>query len=164
MRCPFCDVDDDKVIDSRASDGGRSIRRRRQCRACEKRFTTYEKVEDKVSLFVIKKDGSRVPYVRDKVIKGIEVAAYKRPVGTDRISAMADEIEEALFRRGEKEVGSKDIGMMVLGQLRNTDHVAYIRFASVYMDVDKVDDLLTELQQVKEDQATQPTKDQGKLF
>lgn len=164
MRCPFCDVDDDKVIDSRATDGGRSIRRRRVCLCCDKRFTTYEKVEEKVSLLVVKKDGSRVPYLRDKVVKGIGSAAYKRPISAQQLATMADEIEEDLFRSGEKEVSSKDIGLMVLEKLRATDHVAYMRFASVYMDVEKVDDLLDEMQQVKEDEAAKPPRDQGKLF
>lgn len=164
MRCPFCDVDDDKVIDSRATDGGRSIRRRRVCQACGKRFTTYEKVEEKVSLLVVKKDGSRVPYLRDKVVKGIESALYKRPISAQQLGAIADEIDEELFRAGQKEVTSKDIGLMVLEKLRVTDHVAYMRFASVYMDVEKVDDLLDEMQQVKEDEDARPPRDQGKLF
>ncbi|MEM1355595.1 MAG: transcriptional regulator NrdR [Planctomycetota bacterium] len=164
MRCPFCNVDNDKVIDSRATDGGRSIRRRRQCLACERRFTTYEKIEEKVSLLVIKKDGSRVPYSRDNINAGVEKAAYKRPVPAAAIQALADELEEELFRSGEKEVASKQIGLMVLQKIRALDHVAYMRFASVYMDVDKVDDLLEELQQVKEQQDAMPGRDQGKLF
>lgn len=164
MRCPFCNVDNDKVIDSRATDGGRSIRRRRQCLECEKRFTTYEKIEEKVSLLVVKKDGTRAPYSRDNVISGVEKAAYKRPVAAAQITAVADELEEELFRSGEKEVSSKAIGMFVLQKLRMLDHVAYMRFASVYMDVDKVDDLLEELQQVKQEQDSLPGRDQGKLF
>lgn len=164
MRCPYCDVDQDKVIDSRATDGGRSIRRRRQCVACKKRFTTYEKVEEKVSLLVIKKDGTRAPYSRDNVIAGVEKAAYKRPVAAAQIQTVADELEEELFRTGEKEIHAKDIGLLVLQKLRALDHVAYMRFASVYMDVDKVDDLLEQLKQVKEDQDALPGRDQGKLF
>jgi len=164
MRCPFCNVDNDKVIDSRATDSGRSIRRRRQCLECEKRFTTYEKVEEKISLRVIKKDGSRVPYVRDKVISGIEKSAYKRPVSASQIIAIVDELEEELFRRGEKEIASKEIGMLLLQKIRSVDHVAYMRFASVYMDVDKVDDLLAELQLVKDEEAARPPREQGKLF
>ena len=164
MRCPFCNVEDDKVIDSRATDGGRSIRRRRQCLACKKRFTTYEKIEEKVSLLVVKKDGTRVPYSRENVIAGVEKAAYKRPVAAAQITALADELEEELFRGGEKEVAAKQIGLMVLQKLRMLDHVAYMRFASVYMDVDKVDDLLEQLQQVKEQQDAMPGRDQGKLF
>lgn len=164
MRCPFCNVDNDKVIDSRATDGGRSIRRRRQCVECKKRFTTYEKIEEKVSLLVIKKDGTRVPYSRDNIIAGVEKAAYKRPVAAAQIQGVSDELEEELFRRGEKEINAKDLGMMVLHKLRALDHVAYMRFASVYMDVDKVDDLLEQLQQVKEDQDALPPRDQGKLF
>ena len=164
MRCPFCDIDKDKVIDSRATDGGRSIRRRRECLSCKKRFTTYETIEEKVSLLVVKKDGSRVPYSRDKLIAGVEKAAYKRPVSAGQITALAESIEEELFRRGEKEVPSRDVGLLVLNQLRSTDHVAYMRFASVYMDVDKVDDLLDEMQQVKEDADKAPTREQGKLF
>jgi len=164
MRCPFCDIDKDKVIDSRATDGGRSIRRRRQCLSCDKRFTTYETIEEKVSLLVVKKDGSRVPYSRDKLIAGVEKACYKRPVSADQINALAESIEEDLFRRGEKEVASRDIGLIVLGRLRSLDHVAYMRFASVYMDVDKVDDLLDEMQQFKDAAASAPPREQGKLF
>lgn len=164
MRCPFCNVDNDKVIDSRATDGGRSIRRRRQCLECKKRFTTYEKVEEKISLLIIKKDGTRVPYSRENIIAGVEKASYKRPVAAAQIVAVADELEEELFRSGEKEIASKDIGLWVLQKLRELDHVAYMRFASVYMDVDKVDDLLEELRQVKEDQDSKPLRDQGKLF
>lgn len=164
MRCPFCDIDKDKVIDSRATDGGRSIRRRRQCLKCNRRFTTYETVEEKVSLLVVKKDGSRVPYSRDKLIAGAEKACYKRPVSADQITHLAEAIEEDLFRRGEKEIASRDIGLLVLGKLRGVDHVAYMRFASVYMDVDKVDDLLDEMKQVKEDAANEPPREQGKLF
>ncbi|MFN3165519.1 MAG: transcriptional regulator NrdR [Phycisphaeraceae bacterium] len=164
MRCPFCDIDKDKVIDSRATDGGRSIRRRRQCLSCNKRFTTYETIEEKVSLLVVKKDGSRVPYSRDKLIAGVEKAAYKRPVSAGQVSALAESVEEDLFRRGEKEVASTDIGLLVLNKLRAVDHVAYMRFASVYMDVDKVDDLLDEMQQVKEEADNAPPREQGKLF
>lgn len=164
MRCPFCDIDKDKVIDSRATDGGRSIRRRRQCLSCNKRFTTYETIEEKVSLLVVKKDGSRVPYQRDKLIAGTEKACYKRPVSAAQISALAESIEEELFRKGEKEVGSTEIGLIVLNKLRGLDHVAYMRFASVYMDVDKVDDLLEQMQQVKDDADNAPPREQGKLF
>jgi len=164
MRCPFCDIDKDKVIDSRATDGGRSIRRRRQCLSCNKRFTTYETIEEKVSLLVVKKDGSRVPYLRDKLIAGIEKAAYKRQVSAAQISAAAESVEEDLFRRGDKEVPSRDIGLIVLNKLRALDHVAYMRFASVYMDVDKVDDLLDEMQQVKDEADNAPPREQGKLF
>ncbi|MEO0474389.1 MAG: transcriptional regulator NrdR [Planctomycetota bacterium] len=164
MRCPFCDIDKDKVIDSRATDGGRSIRRRRQCLSCNKRFTTYETVEEKVSLQVVKKDESRVPYARDKVIAGVEKAAYKRPVSVDQILALAESVEEDLFRRGQKEIPSTEIGLIVLNKLRAIDHVAYMRFASVYMDVDKVDDLLDEMQSVKEEAENAPPREQGKLF
>lgn len=164
MRCPFCDIDKDKVIDSRATDGGRSIRRRRQCLSCNKRFTTYETIEEKVSLLVVKKDGSRVPYSRDKLIAGAEKACYKRPVSADQIIGLAESVEEDLFRKGQKEVPSREIGLIVLNKLRGLDHVAYMRFASVYMDVDKVDDLLDEMQQVKEDAANAPPREQGKLF
>jgi len=164
MRCPFCDIDKDKVIDSRATDGGRSIRRRRECLSCNKRFTTYETIEEKISLLVVKKDGSRVPYSRDKLIAGVEKAAYKRPISAGQITTLAETIEDELFRRGEKEVPSRDIGLIVLNQLRSLDHVAYMRFASVYMDVDKVDDLLDEMKQVKEQADNAPPREQGKLF
>lgn len=164
MRCPFCGVNDDKVIDSREVDGGRSIRRRRECKPCGKRYTTYETIEQKVSLLVIKRDQSRVPYDREKVLGGLEKACYKRPVPADALARIVDEIEEDLFRRGVKEVESTDIGRLCIDKLKRLDHVAYLRFASVYLKVTNIDDLLEEMQEVKQATPLPPRKDQGQLF
>ena len=134
MRCPFCKEDSDKVIDSRASEGGRVIRRRRECMACKRRFTTYEKASESFKLNVVKKDGSRVPYDRDKVIGGLQKACYKRAVSAEQIQDIADRVEEDIFKRFDREVASQVIGELVMKHLRVVDKVAYIRFASVYRD------------------------------
>jgi transcriptional repressor NrdR len=126
MRCPFCNADDDKVIDSRATDGGRCTRRRRQCLACNRRYTTYERVEDKVKLSVIKRDESRVPYDRDKIREAIRQAAYKRPISSERIDRVVDEVEEGLVTSFDKEVSSQTIGERIASALRRVDKVAYV--------------------------------------
>src|ERR1035437_1155297 len=110
MQCPFCGQDDDKVVDSRAAEGGAAIRRRRQCLACQKRYTTYERAEEMVRLRVIKKDGSRVPYERRKIIEGLQKACYKRPVSDEQIRKVLDGVEEDIFRQFEKDVPSSFIG------------------------------------------------------
>ena len=148
MRCPFCKEDKDKVVDSRSSDTGRVIRRRRQCLACEKRFTTYEKVGESFKLYVVKKDSSRVPYDRDKVIAGLQKACYKRSVSAEQIQQVADKVEEDVFRNFDKEVSSAFIGESVMKHLRNVDKVAYIRFASVYRDFKDAGELIDEVSQV----------------
>ena len=145
MRCPFCKEDRDKVVDSRSSDLGRVIRRRRQCLACEKRFTTYEKIGESFKLYVVKKDDSRVPYERDKIIAGLQKACYKRPVSAEQIQLIADKVEEDVFRNFEKEVSSAFIGDSVMKHLRGVDKVAYIRFASVYRDFKDADELIDEV-------------------
>ena len=145
MRCPFCKEDSDKVVDSRSSDLGRVIRRRRQCLACEKRFTTYEKIGESFKLYVVKKDDSRVPYERDKIIAGLQKACYKRPVSAEQIQLVADKVEEDVFRNFEKEVSSAFIGDSVMKHLRGVDKVAYIRFASVYRDFKDADELIDEV-------------------
>lgn len=164
MRCPFCSDDNDKVIDSRATDGGRAIRRRRQCLACGKRFTTYEHVERHNRVTVIKKDDSRVPYDRQKVLSGLEKACYKRPVEAAVIERIVDEVEEQLFKSGRREVAAIDIGRMAAEALKRVDQVAYIRFASVYMQLRNIDELLQEAQEVKQQTPPPPTPDQGRLF
>ena len=148
MRCPFCKENRDKVVDSRSSEGGRVIRRRRQCLVCEKRFTTYEKVGESFKLFVVKKDNSRVPYDREKIISGLQNACYKRPISTEQIQQIADKAEENLFRHFDKEVSSAIVGESVMKQLRRVDKVAYIRFASVYRDFKDAGELLDEVSQV----------------
>lgn len=147
MRCPYCKEDSDKVIDSRSSDGGRVIRRRRECLACQRRFTTYEKIGESVKLSVIKKDGTRVPYDRYKIIAGLQKACYKRPVSAEKIQEVADRIEEDIFRNFDKEVASEYIGERAMRHLRNVDKVAYIRFASVYREFTDANALLDEVNQ-----------------
>ena len=148
MRCPFCKEDRDKVIDSRSSDAGRVIRRRRQCLVCGRRFTTYEKIGESSKIYVVKKDNLRVPYDREKVISGLQKACYKREVSAEQIQQIADKVEEDIFRHFDKEVLSAFIGESVMKNLRNVDNVAYIRFASVYRDFKDADDLIDEVSQV----------------
>ena len=145
MRCPFCKVDRDKVLDSRSSDEGRVIRRRRQCLACKKRFTTYEKTGESFKMFVIKKDNSRIPYDREKVIAGLQKACYKRPVSAEEVRQIADRVEEDIFRKFDKEVTSAFIGQSAIKHLRDVDKVAYIRFASVYRDFKDAGELIEEV-------------------
>jgi len=148
VRCPFCKEDHDKVVDSRSSDSGRIIRRRRQCLACQRRFTTYEKVGESFKLYVVKKDSLRVPYDRDKVIAGLQKACYKRPVSAEQIQQVADKVEEDIFKSFDKEVSSAFIGESVMKHLRGVDKVAYIRFASVYRDFKDAGELIEEVTQV----------------
>jgi transcriptional repressor NrdR len=148
VRCPFCKEDRDKVVDSRASDAGRIIRRRRLCLACKKRFTTYEKVGESFKLYVVKKDNSRVPYDRDKIIAGLQKACYKRPISAEKIQQIADRIEEDVFRSFDKEVPSVFIGERAMKHLRAVDKVAYIRFASVYREFQDAGQLIEEVSQV----------------
>ena len=145
MRCPFCKEDRDKVVDSRSSDAGRIIRRRRQCLACKRRFTTYEKVGGSFKLNVVKKDNSRVPYDRDKIIIGVQKSCYKRPVSAEQIQQIADKVEESIFQKYDKEVSSAFIGENVMKQLHKVDKVAYIRFASIYRDFEDAGELIKEV-------------------
>lgn len=161
MRCPFCKEEQDKVIDSRSSDGGRIIRRRRQCLSCNKRFTTYEKTCESFRMYVIKKDSSRVPYDREKVIVGLQKACYKRSVSAEQIRQIADKVEEDIFKNFDKEVTSSFIGESVIKHLRDVDKVAYIRFASVYRDFKDAGEFIDEITQA----ISQPdTTGQPKLF
>jgi len=147
VRCPFCKDDRDKVVDSRSSDAGRVIRRRRQCLACKRRFTTYEKIGESFKLSVVKKDSSRVIYDRNKIIAGLQKACYKRPVSAEQIQQIADKVEEDIFRNFDKEVASAFIGESVMKHLRGVDKVAYIRFASVYRDFRDAGELIEEVSQ-----------------
>lgn len=151
MKCPFCKENRDKVIDSRASDGSRIIRRRRQCLACNRRFTTYEKIGESFKLSVVKKDGSRVPYDRDKVIAGLQKACYKRPVSAEQIQQIADKVEEQIFKSFDKEVVSSFVGESVMRHLRAVDKVAYIRFASVYREFTDAGEFIEEVRQAIEE-------------
>jgi transcriptional repressor NrdR len=165
MRCPFCDADKEslKVIDSRACEGGRAIRRRRECLHCSKRFTTYERIEDQVKLTVIKKDGSRVPWDRAKILDGLERACYKRPVEAGELTRIVEEIEDEIFRGHDKEVPSAVIGQLVTEKLRRLDQVAYVRFASVYRQFKTLDDLVQEAKAVLDAQRYE-VPGQGRLF
>ena len=145
MKCPYCGYTNDKVVDSRSTKGGEAVRRRRQCLGCQRRFTTYEYVEH-VPLMVVKNDGRRQPYERDKVVNGIRIACEKRPISLDTIHQMVDEIETALYDAGEKEVPSQLIGEMVIERLRKIDEVAYVRFASVYRKFRDVTEFMDELE------------------
>ncbi len=162
MICPFCEADDDKVVDSRSSDGGKTIRRRRQCLKCNRRFTTYERVEETIRLMVIKKDGSRVPFDRRKLLRGLEQACYKRPVPAETLEKLVEALEEELHRRFDREVKSLDIGEIVSARLKDIDQVAYVRFASVYKQFRDLDELLTEVRDVMS--RPPEVRDQGKLF
>jgi len=159
VRCPFCKEDRDKVVDSRSSDAGRVIRRRRQCLACKRRFTTYEKIGESFKLYVVKKDKSRIPYNRDKIIGGLQKACYKRPVSAEQIRQIADKVEESIFRNFDKEVSSAFIGESAMKHLRRVDKVAYIRFASVYRDFKDAGELIEEVSHViqQADHLGQPT-------
>ncbi len=148
MRCPFCKEDKDKVVDSRSSDSGRVIRRRRQCLVCKKRFTTYEKIGESFKLYVVKKENIRVPYDREKIIVGLQKACYKREVSAEQIQQVADKVEEDIFRDFEKEVSSAFIGEAVMKHVRSVDKVAYIRFASVYRDFKDAGELIDEVTQI----------------
>jgi transcriptional repressor NrdR len=161
MRCPFCKEDRDRVLDSRSSDAGRVIRRRRQCLACKRRFTTYEKVGESFKLYVVKKDKSRVPYDRDKIIVGLQKACYKRPISAEQIQQITERVEEDIFRNFDKEASSTFIGECVMKHLREVDNVAYIRFASVYRNFTDAGELIEEVSRVI--QETEPP-DQLKLF
>lgn len=164
MRCPFCKEDDDKVIDSRSTDGGQCIRRRRRCLSCNRRFTTYERIQDDaIKLAVIKRDGSRVPYDRGKMLEGIRQAAYKRPVTAERLEQVVDEVEEYLLSSFEKEVSSQTVGERIAAVLRRVDKVAYVRFASVYRQFEDVGEFIEEAQDVIERSASD-VPGQGSLF
>lgn len=151
MKCPFCNAADTRVIDSRPADDNASIRRRRQCETCGKRFTTYEKLET-MPLMIVKKDNSREPYDRSKIEAGIIRSCHKRPVSSEQISSMVDQIENALFNREEREISSSVIGELVMEKLKDLDAVAYVRFASVYREFKDVDTFMQELTKLLEHQ------------
>ena len=144
MKCPFCNAADTKVIDSRPADDNSSIRRRRQCEVCGKRFTTYEKLET-MPLMVIKKDSTREPYDRSKIESGIVRSCHKRPVSAQQISALVDDIENTIFNMEEREIPTSVIGELVMGRLKEIDPVAYVRFASVYREFKDVNTFMDEL-------------------
>ncbi len=147
MRCPFCGEENTKVIDSRPAEDGSSIRRRRQCEKCGRRFTTYEKVET-IPLLVVKKDESRVPYERGKIEAGVLRACHKRPVSSAQIGQLIDEVETEIFNMGMSEVKTTVIGELVMDKLKKLDQVAYVRFASVYREFKDVQTFMDELQKL----------------
>lgn len=156
MRCPYCTKIDNKVIDSRLSKDGRTIRRRRECLSCSRRFTTYEKLEEVLPM-VIKKDGRREPFSREKIISGIRKACQKRPVSVPKIEEFVDQLELYFQELGKKEIDSKDIGERVITSLKEWDEVAYVRFASVYRQFRDINEFMDELEGIlktrKEDAA-----------
>ena len=166
MHCPFCGANKDqlKVIDSRSAESGAAIRRRRECLKCEKRFTTYERIEAGLKLIVVKKDGRRVPWDRQKIVEGLERASYKRAVPEAALVKIAEDVEDEAQRVFEKEVPAGWIGQNVMSRLRELDQVAYVRFASVYRQFSTVDELFGEMQREMERRRAVGDPDQGELF
>ena len=155
MKCPFCKTDNDRVIDTRASENGMATRRRRECVHCGRRFTSYERVEEP-TLKVIKKGGARVPYSREKIKRGLERACWKRPISESRIETVIEAIESGLFSNFDTEVESYRIGELVLEHLHELDHVAFVRFASVYRQFDSLNDFVDTLRGMLEEAQSRP--------
>ena len=147
MKCPYCEFLDSKVIDSRPTDEGQAIRRRRECIGCGKRFTTYEKFEE-IPIMVVKKDGNRQSYNRNKLLNGIIKSCEKRPVSIDTIEKMVDNIERKLSNSLDKEVTSIELGEMVMNKLKDIDEVSYVRFASVYRQFKDLNTFMEELKKI----------------
>lgn len=144
MRCPYCGVEEDKVVDSRVAEEGRAIRRRRECLGCTRRYTTFERPEE-VPLLVVKRNGAEEPFERDKIVAGLISACKNRPVTEAEIDSLAEDVEEAMRADTRRPIPSAEIGREVLERLRNLDEVAYLRFASVYKDFQELDDFEREL-------------------
>jgi transcriptional repressor NrdR len=166
MRCPFCNADKEKlkVIDSRTCEGGRAIRRRRECNDCTKRFTTYERIEQPIRLMVVKKDGRRVPWDKAKILAGLERACFKRPVPETELLRIADEVEEEVFNAHDREVQTTVVGQLVTDRLRRLDQVAYVRFASVYKQFKTLEELVDEARAVIDARRYEDPPGQGRLF
>jgi transcriptional repressor NrdR len=147
MKCPYCNTLDNKVIDSRLSKDGRTIRRRRECLKCERRFTTYERL-DEILPMVVKKDGRRESFNRDKIIEGIKKSCQKRPVSITKIEEFVDSLEVYFQELGKREIESKEIGERVISSLKDWDEVAYVRFASVYRQFKDINEFMTELEDI----------------
>ena len=150
MKCPYCKLDHDRVIDSRASDDGYAIRRRRECLKCKRRYTTYEQRVE-ATLKVVKRDGARVPFSREKLKQGIERACWKRPINNARLESTIADIEEEVYTNFESEVESKRLGEIVLEHLRELDQVAFVRFASVYRKFESLNDFVDTLRPLIQD-------------
>lgn len=149
MRCPFCQNMDDRVIDSRLSKDGDMIRRRRECSHCQRRFTTYERVEETLPM-VIKKDGRRESFDRGKILAGLQRACEKRPISVEVLEKLVDRIEQRLEDAGDREVHSREIGEQIMQELQNLDEVAYVRFASVYRSFKDVNEFMNEVKELLE--------------
>lgn len=149
MKCPYCHVDDDRVIDSRTSKEGYAIRRRRECLNCQRRYTTFERLEQ-LGIKVVKKDGIREPFDPEKLRSGISKACWKRPVSDEQIDDLVDNIQSELYSRPEKEIDSDALGELIMQRLRVVDQVAYIRFASVYREFKDVHDFVDEMKPMLE--------------
>lgn len=147
MKCPFCGVEDSKVIDSRSTEEGVAIRRRRECLNCSKRFTTYEKVEN-VPIMVIKKDKTRQPFDRTKMLNGLKRACEKRPISMGEIENIVYEVETSIYNSLEREISTAEIGEMLIEKLRQLDQVAFVRFASVYRDFQDVETFRHEIDKI----------------
>lgn len=148
MRCPFCEFHDSKVIDSRGAEEGNSIRRRRECLQCARRFTTYEMIED-LPLRIIKKDGRRAAFDRTKILNGLLKACEKRPVSLKTLEEITDKVEKELRNSMDREIPSRQIGELLMKHLRDLDHIAYVRFASVYREFTDIDNFMQELELLK---------------
>jgi transcriptional repressor NrdR len=144
MKCPYCGQLDSRVLDSRLSQEQTSIRRRRECLSCHRRFTTYERVED-IPFMVVKKDGRREPFDRAKILTGLRRASEKRPIPASALEAIVERVESLLVEGSEREISSRDIGELIIGQLRELDEVAYVRFASVYRQFRSIEEFMDEL-------------------
>lgn len=158
MRCPSCKTDNDRVIDSRSSDDGYAIRRRRECLGCKRRYTTYERLEEPV-VKVIKKDGARESFSRDKIRTGLEKACWKRPISSDKIDALITDIESEVYAHGDNEIPTRQLGEMVMERLAQLDQVAFVRFASVYREFKDVNDFVDELQPMLRQQAKRRSRE-----
>ncbi len=163
MRCPFCRNDDDKVIDSRSSEGGAVIRRRRECLVCRRRFTTYERAEEAIKVTVVKRDASRMAYDRNKLIASLQRACHKRPVSLEQLQHLVELVEEEMFKQFDKEVPSRFLAEEAARRLRQVDLVAYVRFASVYRQFQDVGEFIEEAQ-VAMEESQKDSPGQQELF
>lgn len=164
MQCPSCkEINKDKVIDSRLSDGGKVVRRRRECTSCGRRYTTKERLEEEPRITVIKKDGSRMPFDPQRVLRGMRQASYKRPISQEALEKVVEQIEEEVVKNFDREVPSQVIGGLAAKHLRKIDPVAYLRFASVYLEFKDLNDMMDEIEFVK-DEAAELSPGQKSLF
>jgi len=161
MLCPFCGHLEDKVVDSRESKEGESIRRRRECLNCGRRFTSYERI-DEIPYMVVKKDGRREPYDRNKILGGLRRATEKRPISVNQLESIADQIERVVQDSGDREVQTSEIGKIIMRRLKALDKVAYVRFASVYLEFEDVSEFMTELKDLVQSRRAAPKKKKSK--